>query len=191
MTNTVLTITELNGEFALEMGDNMNCAALTDLQKNWNKLDTFTNQKGTNVKTLSGFVRNYLIPSLSILNDGNIARGINIKNKTPEVIKKETEELRSQIEIKFNGFETEKRRTKGIFEIVKYFNEKKWNTSDAVGKCEIELKFLKTKKLINAINTKIQKYSKAEYSDQSFVSESLNKITTLNNSLLIAYNSCI
>jgi len=193
MNNKVLTITELNGVFALELGDNTNCTAFEDLQKNWDKLKDFKEDETS--LSLSGFCRSYLQPALALMNDGNIARSISKKNKSPEKIQEETAALRTIIELAFSGVKEDKatktRRKKGLEDKISEFSNKSWKVNSELEKAMFTVEFEKCKLAIKAVNNKLDKYLLAEYANQEFLDSSLNKLTTLQSKLKISYNKYI
>lgn len=191
MSNKVFSVTFDGTKFGLEIGDNEECPALEDLEKNWNKLDDFEVKKNHNVKSLSGFCRNYLQPALSLMNDGNIARGVSKREKTPEELKAQAEKLEKAIEVRFYGTSVEgKNKTSrriGVYEKITDFSKIETPINDEIKKAELRLSFLKINKLMDLVKRDIEKYSKLDYSSDEALEEFKDVYSELQNTLNTAY----
>lgn len=189
----VLRIAYLDGKYILVQGENENCDALKDLRKNWELLEDFQPKKNNNISSLSSFVRNFIQPTLSLMNEGNIARGV--KNKSDSELEMQAYELEESIKIAIEGVEGNKeaniKRRIGI--ITKVTNLKNNTTQSLldsmsqIQRVQYSLDCLKLKKLISQTQEKLEKYKQSKFVNMRIYTERKNEIDKLSDSLEVSY----
>jgi hypothetical protein len=184
MDNKVLSIVEINGVYSLELGNNEENKAFQDLQKNWGKLDSFEIDSNNNVRSLSGFCRNFLQPALTLMNDGNIARS---SNKSEEQVMKEAKDLEKSINYAISGRDAGKGKTSkkrvGIKQNIEKFTSVKLEGCTELEKAEHIVDSLKNEKRIKKVEKQLKDYSVNKYMDSNFYTEQLNTVDVLRNTL--------
>ncbi len=186
--NDVLRIAYVDGQYIMVQGENNDCPSLTDIIKNWDKAENFEPKSNNNISSLSSFVRNFVQPCLSLMNEGNIARGV--KDKPEEEIKKQAIKLEESINLSINGIEANKeskiKRRIGLKEKVESLNELT-NTNISrisdVEKAQYFLDYFKIKKAISQLQEKAEKYNQSKFVDIEIYNYFVNQIEELSSSL--------